>query len=161
MAKKQTELSVLVEIRDLLKTRFPEVEIPWSKGKFYDLLVSPTRFQKLPDGWIKDHLLGLDWGPSSDKTMNWEAAENYASNLGAGVRPPEIWELETLCDRSRREPATFTPFINDTKFNDWYWTSTPVAGYSSVAWCVGFDSGTVGSYDKDDTNYVRPVRSSQ
>ena len=166
MIKKPTELSVLVEIRDFLKAGFLhepvlKPEVFSNNGKYYESLHNPARFLKLPDGWIKDHLLGLDWGPSSTEAMDFEEAEKYVDMLGNRARFPEIWELETLCDRSRREPAIFSIFLNDTKFDDWYWTKTAVAGFPARVWCVGFNYGYVYNGSKDYHNYVRPVRSSQ
>ena len=127
-------------------------------GGFLDKLRSPDRFVKLEDGWIKDNLLGLDWGPSSDKTMNWADAKKYA--IDKGGRLPTVDELSSLVDRSKRNPAT-DPIFTDTKTDDYYWTGTELAGGSGGAWFVGFSSGVVGSYGEDSNGYVRPVRSSQ
>lgn len=114
------------------------------------------RFKKLDDGWVKDILLGLDWGPSSEETMDFKSAQEYCEKLG--VRLPESSELMSLIDHSTREPASF---LEDMKYDDWYWTDTPVAGCPEGAWCVYFDGGYVDSSHKDFDNYVRPVRASQ
>jgi hypothetical protein len=128
------------------------------ESAFISKLRSPDRFQKLEDGWIKDNLLGLDWGPSSDKRINWSDAKKYATDKGG--RLPTVDELASLVDRSKRNPA-IDPIFADTKTDDYYWTETALAGYSAYAWFVTFSSGTVSLYGKDRNGYVRPVRSSQ
>jgi hypothetical protein len=127
-------------------------------GGFLDKLRSPDRFQKLEDGWIKDSLLGLEWGPSSDTRMNWAAAKQYAVDKGG--RLPTVDELASLVDRSKQNPAIDSIFA-DTKTDDYYWTITAYAGSSGLAWCVYFGFGSVHCCGKDFYNYVRPVRSSQ
>ena len=114
-----------------------------------------NRFKALDDGWIQDSLLGLDWGPSSEKTMTFRKAEAYCKKLGA--RLPESNELMSLIDHSKRYPAS----VIDMKYDDWYWTGTSVAGCPDFAWCVPFYIGLVIYDNKDLGNYVRPVRASQ
>ncbi len=162
MAKKQTELSALLEIRDFLKTRFPlepvlTSEVSTHVGKFFEPLYNPARFKKLKDGWIKDSLLGVDWGKSSNKRMNWTEAKEYA--IKEGGRLPEIDELNSLVDRSKYKPATH-PIFTDAQSNN-YWSGTTFAGYTGLAWFVYFGYGYVYGDYKAYGYYVRPVRSSQ
>jgi hypothetical protein len=124
---------------------------------FLGLLRSPERFQKLKDGWIKDTLLGLDWGQSSNKRMNWKDAQKYCADQGG--RLPEIDELASLADRSKYKPAIH-PIFTDTQ-SSLYWSGTTYAGYTVDAWVVYFDYGYVYDGSKADELYVRPVRSSQ
>ena len=133
-------------------------EIEVGSGEFFKLFCSPDRFQKLEDGWIKDTLLGIDWGPSSDETMTWKEAQKYAAEKGG--RSPERMELVSLIDDTKHHPAINSIF-KDTKTDDWYWTGTPLAGNVGFAWCVGFFGGSVSSFYKYSGGYVRPVRSSQ
>ena len=128
-------------------------------GGLLERLRSPDRFQKLEDGWVKDSLLGIDWGPSSSNRMNWGDAKKYCVDQKG--RLPEIDELASLADRSKRDPAINTEAFPDTKTDDWYWTATEVAGFSGNAWLVDFDEGYVGYCFEDGDGYVRPVRSSQ
>ena len=121
------------------------------------LIFAEDRFIILDDGWIKDKLTGLDWGPSSAEEMTFIKAETYWENLGG--RLPTIHEIFSLVDFSKRDPASQKAFA-DMKL-DWYWTGTTVAGNSDVAWCVNFHSGNVDSTHKDNNNFVRPVRPSQ
>jgi hypothetical protein len=120
---------------------------------------SADRFQKLEDGWIKDNLLGIEWGPSSNKVMNFKEAQKYCAE--AGGRLPELEELALLADRSKHNPAINTEVFTDTKTDDWYWTGSEVAGVPGFAWVVPFDHGYVTSCGEDDSICVRPVRSSQ
>lgn len=122
-------------------------------------VVESGRFKKLNDGWVLDKALGIEWGPSSTKRFDWEDAKKYAAEQGG--RLPTVKELRSLVDYDRREPAIDTQFFGDTKTDDWYWTGTPVAGYSSDAWCVFFGSGGVSISSKDCNSCVRPVRASQ
>ena len=133
-------------------------KIIMAEGSLIVAVKSADRFMKLDDGWIKDSLLGIDWGPSSTETMKWEAAKKYCADLGG--RLPERFELLALVDDTKRDPATF-PIFTDTKTDDWYWTGTIVAGSDGHAWFVNFYGGSVGSYCKGDGGYVRPVCSSQ
>jgi hypothetical protein len=116
------------------------------------------RFEKLHDGWVSDHELNIEWGPTSEKQMNWDEAVKYCEGLGG--RLPTREELQSLVDYNRHDPAIDTRIFQDTK-NTWYWTSSPVSGYANGAWCVYFDDGDVNYFDKGDGGYVRPVRASQ
>jgi hypothetical protein len=117
-----------------------------------------ARFRKLPDGWVLDKMTGREWGPSSEKTMNFEAANKYCEELGG--RLPTRMELISLIDETKYDPSIDTQFFKDTK-SSWYWTGTDYAGNSSCAWCVGFDNGGVFNGNEDGDSYVRPVRASQ
>lgn len=119
------------------------------------------RFEKLKDGWIRDHLLWLDWGPTAEKRMDFKAAEEYCKAKGG--RLPTIDELRLLIDYQEFRPAVNKDFFGDTKFDDWYWSGTKCVNpnWSSYAWCVFFGNGVVLTNRKDTTNYVRPVRASQ
>jgi hypothetical protein len=124
---------------------------------FLGLLRNPERFQKLKDGWIKDTLLGLDWGPSSSNRMSWKDAQKYCADQGG--RLPEIDELASLADRSKYKPA-IDPIFTDTQ-SHYYWSGTTYAGYTAFAWGVYFYYGYVYGVNKTYGLYVRPVRSSQ
>lgn len=118
----------------------------------------PRRFVKLPDGWIKDLQFGIEWGPSSAKSMNLKLAEEYCRNVGG--RLPTLEELKSLVRYDRHEPAIDTAYFTDAK-HDYYWTSTKTAWRNDASWCVSFSSGGVNSYYEGSVNYVRPVRASQ
>jgi hypothetical protein len=128
-------------------------------GDFLSKLHNKDRFEKLEDGWVRDNLLGLDWGKSSEDRMNWTKAKEYAQKEGG--RLPEVNELHSLVDYSKHYPAIDTNFFSDTKTDDYYWTGTPVASCSVDAWFVRFYYGNVYYYNKGYYYYVRCVRSCQ
>jgi hypothetical protein len=117
-----------------------------------------SRFIRLKDGWVRDLELGVEWGPSSIKSMNFQDAEKHCVNVGG--RLPTIKELRAIVEYDRHEPAIDTAFFPDTK-KDYYWSSTKTAWNSGAVWCVGFYFGYV-YFDLESLGlYVRPVRASQ
>lgn len=125
---------------------------------FSKMLLDPNRFKKLKNGWVRDSLLGLEWGPSSDKEKDWKDAQEHCKKLGG--RLPEINELQSLVDYRNYSPAINKEVFHDTK-SSWYWSGTTNAGYSDGAWVVTFGNGTVDDCYLGNVSYVRPVRSSQ
>ena len=78
--------------------------------------------------------------------------------LGPGWRMPSSAEAMTLIDHSRRGPATFDVFVDDTESRA-YATSTPVSGWPDGVWAVYFGSGLVGGGYRYSRRCVRAVRS--
>lgn len=165
MAKKETVLSVLQEIRDMMKKALTnQVIIPAYPRKIND------RFMDNGDGTITDNLLKVIWVkdpskvPGLENTMKFDAAEKACAGLKYagkdGWRLPTVEELRSIVDYSRYNPAWDTNVFGG-KFDDWYWTSTLCAWDSGAAWCVDSQNGFVGITTKLYTKYVRPVRSSQ
>jgi len=105
-------------------------------------------------GFVIDHKTCLEWSDVAGQMSLCEADE-YADSLGDGWRLPTIEELETLIDRSKANPAS--PFPGMT--SECFWSSSSYAGDSYYAWYVDFYNGSVNSYDKTGSNYVRCVRS--
>jgi hypothetical protein len=173
MAKKITELSILLEILHFLKARFPHEPVqkaPAVMNGLQEYEAERTRLdrlERLPGGWFKDRFLsklkGRDifWSPDSlEKHIVANDADAYAAQYG---RQPEIDEWESLVDRTNSKPAIIEAAkVLNLKTDDWYSSKTPVAGDSSDVWCVDFYYGYVGygGY-KGIKFYVRPVRSSQ
>lgn len=125
---------------------------------FIGMLNNPKRFTILTDGWIKDSLLGKDWGPSSTNYMTFDKAQAYCKELGWAL--PEVQELYSLIDITKKEKCILAPFI-DVK-DSYYWTNTKVVWSSYKSrWVVGFCFGIVGNFSEDCSFYVRPVRPSQ
>jgi len=164
---KETVLSVVKQIRNTLDVRLPMPNLkivavggPSKETDFLRFRNTPDRFEKLSDGWVKDKLLGIDWGPTYSEKMTWQKAESKCKKDGYRQATPE--EMSTLIDRSKYNPAIVAGVeILNIKTDDWYWTSTPCAWYSGSAWCVYFSYGVVSSGSKGSNYYVRPVRSSQ
>jgi len=120
---------------------------------------SPARFKKLKDGWVKDNLLGIDWAPASlEKNLPWNEGMEYAKKFG---RMPSDFELSTLVDRTKHNPATIEAAKVLELRTAWYWSGVTTAWGAGCAWIVGFGSGYVYSYGKDNSYYVRPVRASK
>ena len=118
-----------------------------------------TRFKKLSDGWVLDKALGIEWGPTQKKEMDWKDAKATCELLGG--RLPTVKELRSLIDYEKHDPAIDKDFFSDTK-SSWYWTSTECAwNKSGAAWVVYFGYGNVGYNFKVSASYVRPVRASQ
>ncbi len=87
-------------------------------------------------------------------------AASEATASGKAWRLPNVKELESIVDASRSGPAIDIAAFPATP-SSWFWSSSPVAGYSGDAWGVGFGNGYVG-YDYRDGNLaVRLVRSGQ
>ena len=130
-----------------------------NRNKLMLALNSSDRFKILDDGWVKDEVTGLDFGPSSEETMNLEDAIKYCQEKGG--RLPEVHELHSLVDFTKHEPAINTEIFKDTKHDDWYWSGTKCAWNGRAAWCVSFRYGGVNGDREGNDNYVRPVRASQ
>ncbi len=164
MPKKETVLSVLKDIRNVLKGRGEEARVE----------VKSSRFIDNGDGTVTDTRTGLMWvkNPHTDlpkvfkDQMTWKDAIEACKDLDfAGHkdwRLPTIEELRSIVDYTRDKPAINITFFPDTK-KSWYWTITPTSWSSDNAWVVNFNGGYVGcdDRDRDSGSYVRPVRSSK
>lgn len=120
--------------------------------------IENPRFERLKDGWVRDHEAELDWGPGSAEGMNFTKAQEYCNSLGG--RLPTVDELQTILDPSMIDPACDKNIFKDVK-SEWYWTSTKYVKTSNASWCVSFYNGRVGSGSVYYNYYVRPVRASQ
>lgn len=117
-----------------------------------------SRFIELSDGWIKDLNTGLEWGKSSNKSINFNDAKEYCAKEGG--RLPDRTELQTIQDLEKHSPCIDASIFRDTKC-EYYWTSTKCAWVPNAVWCVSFCNGFVSYSIECGYNYVRPVRSSQ
>jgi len=121
---------------------------------------------------VTDTITGLVWqrdgsgtrtgcSGSGNLTCTWAEAKAYCASLTlgglTGWRLPGRTELLTILDRTKRGPA-----IDQTAFpstpSDWFWTSSPLAGSSSLAWSVNFNFGYTSYLDVSGAIYVRCVR---
>lgn len=118
---------------------------------------SPKRFKKLKDGWVKDNFLGIDWAPSLlEKELPWNESMEYAKKFG---RLPSDFELSTLVDRSKYNPAVIDAAKVLELKPSWYWSDVTTAWSSASAWYMYFYYGSVSHFVKAYSCYVRPVRS--
>lgn len=121
------------------------------------VLTDPNRFEKLSDGWIKDHLQGKAYGPSSEKILNEEGRKEFCAKLG-GEEPTAA---EAVAIINFEGNPCFFPIFADTKTDDYYATKTEVAWNKSCVRIVDYDRGYVSYSNKGIRYYVRPVRASQ
>lgn len=164
MPRKETELSVLKEIRNMIKrTEKLNIAITDLQKEIKIIPVNPSRFTRNPDGTITDNQEKIIWTKDDLPTkMTQMQAIEACKKLGEGWRPASDKELESVIDRSRYNPAIIPQAeLLGLKTDDWYITNTPYVGDPGYAWFVHFSNGFVNYFVKDFNGYVRPVRSSQ
>jgi hypothetical protein len=159
------------------QTVSPYAEIPCAgTGQDGEYSINPMSYTDNLNGTVTDNNTGLTWQRQDvADTHNWyEATGTYDATYNAtsysvcGSLPlggytdwrlPSKKELITIIDYSISYPE---PTINNTYFPNTslspYWSSTPVASYTSIAWTVGFAYGWVSSDNKYQDHYVRCVR---
>ena len=99
----------------------------------------------------------LEWQADvPDEEFTWGEAKAYAASLGDGWRLPTIKELLSLVDYDRKTPACSV--FPDCP-SDWFWSSSPVSGYTALAWIVNFNIGYTYRSGVSSANRVRCVRS--
>ena len=114
----------------------------------------------------------LMWEKETQKKVTWDEAMEYAKNLRLGGY--DDWRLPTIKELS--EVATLCRGVSDKNWfnqtcqanykakgftSNYYWSSTTVAGLSSIAWLVNFSYGSQCNAYKSISYYVRCVRSGQ
>ncbi|WP_185235230.1 Lcl C-terminal domain-containing protein [Teredinibacter franksiae] len=75
-------------------------------------------------------------------------------------RIPTRPELETLVYFGQSQPAIDTQFFPNTK-NEFYWSSSPVAGHSTSAWAVSFQFGFTAPLQRNNSRFIRLVRTTK
>jgi len=94
-------------------------------------------------------------------TQAYVARVNIASLCGAtNWRMPTRKELRSLVSYDRSNPVIDTTYFPNTASSS-YWSSSPYAPNSNVAWFVGFNFGNDGVNVKSVNHRVRLVRSGQ
>jgi hypothetical protein len=123
------------------------------------------------DGTVTDTVACLQWqqatadsnGDGQSDLMDWENALAYAEDLSlAGHqdwRLPNMNELSSIVDYSRKEPAIYPAAFPGTKQSP-YWSSTTALNFMTYyAWVVDFTVGSsTADFTKDMSFYVRAVR---
>lgn len=131
--------------------------------------VAPPRFVDNGDGTITDNATGLMWakdgnaaGCNNGNTKLWADAIDWAEGLSfaghSDWRLPNVKELRSIVDFSKKDPCIDTTYFPNTK-GDYYWTSTTWNLVTTNAWNVQFIYGRSRYSDKSTGNfYVRAVR---
>ncbi|MBM4386416.1 MAG: DUF1566 domain-containing protein [Deltaproteobacteria bacterium] len=133
-------------------------------------------FKDNGNGTVTDNVTGLIWmkcpagltgtgcATAIALERTWKGAiDECANSTFAGNsdwRLPSRWEIQRLADYGSFSPAINTGYFPNTPGN-WFWSSSSYAPNAYGGWRVGFYDGDVGNYNKDDTCYVRCVRSGQ
>ena len=139
--------------------------LPINWGEFVPGTLEKTeapRFELSADGaTITDHKTGLMWAAGEETRVDdFDAALKLAKDCRLGGFDdwfiPDVDQLQTIVDRSRYSPATFTEVFKST--SNWVFTSTPYAGSSRSGWFVFFNGGLVADDDRGDRAFARPCR---
>ncbi len=148
-----------------------------------DTITGLTWEVKLDDGSERDKDNTYRWGgltaigidhASKKGTYydSWDVLVNYANDTSdanttgdalcgySDWRVPNIEELRSIAHLGKTNPAIDQNYFPNTQ-SPYYWSSSPYASNSTVAWALGFDSGYgEGGYRVADV-YVRLVRGGQ
>jgi hypothetical protein len=121
-----------------------------------DGTISDTQKITLPSG-KKVRLMWQKEG--SANRMEHKDTEEYCKNSEVGGykdwRMPTVEELESIIDRTKRNPAINPLFKCESAS---YWSSSIYANGTAVAWYVNFSVGNVSYNGRYGAYYVRPVR---
>ncbi len=122
------------------------------------------------NGTVTDTATSLMWQQGEGGAMDWGTGLAYCEGLTLGGysdwRLPNIRELESLTDDTRRNPAVnpvFFPGIKESSSTPlpglYYWSSTPNAALPDNRWSVSFSMGyTVSPVKSEKDKSVRCVR---
>ena len=114
--------------------------------------------------WVADpSMIGGVWGTEGNpEPMTWDEAVAYCNNLNyaghSDWRLPNIKELESLINYSKKDPAIDESKFKNTK-NDDYWSGSMTHHGCENEFFPDFGTGAKSwEQDKDLKKYVRPVR---
>ena len=111
---------------------------------------------------VIDPHTALLWQKEETTTLvSWQSALAYCQGLELDSyvdwRLPDVKELASLQDHTRRDPAINTAYFTSGSGDDW--SATTLSGNSNLAWVVGFGQGRVFTGDKQTaSSSVRCVR---
>ena len=112
-------------------------------------------------GTVYDTKTKLTWQQAvPSTTYTWIGAKAYCASLslgGTGWCLPTVKELQTIVDDSQTNPSIDTTAFPSTP-PSYFWSSSPFAGSSSLAWNVYFSNGITNYNAVSDTYNVRCVR---
>ncbi|MBF0627151.1 MAG: DUF1566 domain-containing protein [Magnetococcales bacterium] len=140
------------------------------------IMRSSEDFVDKGDGSIADEATGLVWMKNADcwGVLPWADALTKIRDLNTGAttcdgytgtdrdwRLPNRFELQSLIDYSRRNPALPASHPFSGVQSNIYWSATTYAGNTVNAWNVIIDIGRVYNDSKTSSYYVWPVRGGQ
>jgi hypothetical protein len=125
--------------------------------------VAPANHYTVTGGEVTDNYTGLTWQQAISPTkLSWAAAKTYCSSLalnGHTWRLPALQELSTLVNEAAVSPAidsaafpgtpsgnsgtivdTATKTVTEES-KDWFWSTQPVNGSTTLAWGLNFMDG--------------------
>lgn len=112
---------------------------------------------------VTDNRTTLQWQDNTESNStvkSWEEAIAYCEVLtldgNSDWRLPNVNELKSIVDRTKKEPAIDTTF--EYVSSAYYWSSTTNLGYKTQAVQVSFLDGRTDSAVKADSKSVRCVR---
>jgi len=121
-----------------------------------------TPFTKTSD-IVTDSRTTLQWQDNVDSNStvkSWEEAIAYCEDLTlesySDWRLPNVNELKSIVDRTKKQPAIDTAFEYVT--SAYYWSSTTNLGYKNQAMQVSFLDGRTDRASKAEIKSVRCVR---
>lgn len=115
-------------------------------------------YQVIAGGLVYDWTTGLTWQQTDAGSRTWDDALSYCPTLGAGWRLPSLTELQTIVDESKADVAIDSGAFPNTP-HEGFWTSSPLAGDSTSAWDVRFNTSGWTAWGDRTLHYrVRCVR---
>lgn len=157
--------SVSVDLTKKKKEEQPTPEYSNSLDKNEAIKKDPTNKANKKavgkDNGLVVKINNLMWQKKDDNVKRiWGDAMRYCNVLSlggySGWRLPSIEELETLIDKTKQPTIDQSLFPNAK--SSYYWSSTTLANYTSLAWYVYFNDGFAYFNDKTNYFYVRCVR---
>ncbi len=104
---------------------------------------------------------------------DWNVLINYANDTDnanttdsalcgfTDWRVPDSEELRSIAHLGKSNPAIDQNYFPNTKINDGYWSSSPIANNSHNAWRLNFNRGHDSGNIRSNYDYMRLVRGGQ
>ncbi len=107
---------------------------------------------------------GSDCSSGAAQTLDWgnalQAAVTQAQTTGKAWRLPNIKELDSIVEEKCVNPVINLTIFSNTDSST-FWSASPNVNNSNTAWTVNFDYGDSPYNYKNNSQYVRLVRTGQ
>ncbi len=133
-------------------------DAPWPWAMVRDNVTALVWEVKTDDGSIHDKDNSYNWYGAQDVFIATLNGQNFGGHND--WRLPTVKELSSIVNRDWHDPAINTTFFPNTRCS-YYWSSTTVIGWSSLAWVADFCNGYNGGCYELDYFYLRAVRGGQ